>query len=101
MGGSDITSINPGKRDHVYIGKFEGKSQYIQKQYFLRKLRDVLDMGMKLPLFRMTVQTFRIELRKSYLFRSYTTFSKATSNKFGIEISLVPCVCARYVKMCV
>ena len=84
MGRSDITSVNPGKKDHVYIGKFEGKSQYIQKQYFLRKLRDVLDMGMKLPLFRMTVQTFRIELRKSYLFRSYTTFSKATSNKFGI-----------------
>lgn len=41
VGGSDITSINPGKRDHVYIGKFEGKSQYIQKQYLLRKLRDV------------------------------------------------------------
>lgn len=41
VGRSDITSINPGKRDHVYIGKFEGKSQYIQKQYLLRKLRDV------------------------------------------------------------
>ena len=41
VGRSDITSINPGKSDHVYIGKFEGKSQYIQKQYLLRKLRDV------------------------------------------------------------
>ena len=50
---------------------------------------------MKLPLFRMTVEAFRIELRKSYLFKSYTTFSKVTSNKFGIEISLDPCACAR------
>ena len=34
---------NPRKRDHVYIRKVEGKSQYVQKKYLLWKLRDILD----------------------------------------------------------
>lgn len=35
MDRSDMTYINWGKRDHVYIGKYRGKSQYVQKQYLL------------------------------------------------------------------
>ena len=29
MDRSDMTYINPGKRDHVYIGKFDEKSLYV------------------------------------------------------------------------
>ncbi|XP_066916722.1 uncharacterized protein [Clytia hemisphaerica] len=41
---SDMTYINPGKKDHVYIGKIDGVSQYVQKQYLLWTLRDTLDI---------------------------------------------------------
>ena len=44
MGRSDMTYVNPEKWDHVYIGKFEEKSLYVQKQHLLWKLRDVLDI---------------------------------------------------------
>ena len=39
-----MTYINPGKRDHIYIGKFEGRSQNVQKRNLLWKLRNVLDI---------------------------------------------------------
>lgn len=42
-----MTYIDRGKRNHVYIWKFEGKSQYVQKHYLLWKLRHVLDMEIK------------------------------------------------------
>ena len=41
---SDISYINPGKKDHVYVGKVGGISQYVQKQYLLWTLRDLLDI---------------------------------------------------------
>ena len=41
---SDMTYINPGKKDHIYVGKIDGISQYVQKQYLLWTLRDVLDI---------------------------------------------------------
>ena len=41
---ADMTYINPGKKDHVYVGKVEGLSKYIQKQYLLWMLRDILDI---------------------------------------------------------
>ena len=39
---SDITYINPGRRDTVYVGMYDGKREYKQKQYVLWKLRDLL-----------------------------------------------------------
>lgn len=39
---SDITYMNPGKNDNVYIGKVDGISQFVQKQYLLWTIRDLL-----------------------------------------------------------
>ena len=39
-----MTYINPGKKDNVYVGKVDGKSVYVQKQYLLWTLRDTLDI---------------------------------------------------------
>ena len=50
-----MTYIDRGKRNHVYIWKFEGKSQYVQKHYLLWKLRHVLDMEIK---WRLNFQIF-------------------------------------------
>ena len=40
----EMTYINPGKKDNVYVGKVDGKSMYVQKQYLLWTLRDTLDI---------------------------------------------------------
>jgi len=40
----EMTYINPGKKDNVYIGKIDGKSQYVQKQYLLWTLKETLDI---------------------------------------------------------
>lgn len=41
---ADLTYINPGRRDHVYIGKKDGQRQYRQKRYLLWNLRDLLNI---------------------------------------------------------
>ena len=40
----EMTYINPGKKDNVYVGKIDGKSSFVQKQYLLWTLRDTLDI---------------------------------------------------------
>ena len=40
----DISYMNPGKNDNVYIGKVDGVKQYEQKRHFLWPLRDILDI---------------------------------------------------------
>ena len=32
---ADLTYVNPGRKDHVYIGKKDGERQYCQKRYLL------------------------------------------------------------------
>ena len=40
----DLTYINPGRKDHVYIGKKYGERQYCPKRYLLWNLRDLLNI---------------------------------------------------------
>ena len=40
----DISHMNPGENDNIYIGKLDGTKQYEQKRYFLWPLRDILDI---------------------------------------------------------
>ena len=32
---SDITYVTPCRKDHRYVGKIDGKSQYVQNQYLM------------------------------------------------------------------
>ena len=41
----DITLTNPGTKDRVYIGKIDGVSQFVQKQYLLWSLKDLIDIA--------------------------------------------------------
>ena len=41
----DITSVTPGRKDHRYLGKVDGKSQYVQKQYLMWTLNDLLNIA--------------------------------------------------------
>ena len=41
---SDMTYINPGCQDNVYIGKVDVERKYLCRQYLLWTLKDLLDM---------------------------------------------------------
>ena len=76
---SDITSINPGKKDHVYVGKFEGKSQNIQQKYLLRKRRDVLDIvnGCEIAAFENDSRSVQDRAEKKLSFSKLYNFLKS------------------------
>ena len=76
---SDIISIHPGKRDHIYIGKFERKSQNIQKQYLLWKRRDVLDIvnGYEIAAFQNDSRSFQDRAEKKLSFSKLYNFLKS------------------------
>ena len=40
-----ITYVTPGRKDHRYVEKVEGKSQYVQKQYLMWTLSDLLNIA--------------------------------------------------------
>ena len=37
----DITYVNPGRKDNVYVGKKDGERQYVQKRYLLWSLSEL------------------------------------------------------------
>ena len=41
----DITYITPGRKDPRYVGKVDGKSQYVQKRYLMWTLNDLLSIA--------------------------------------------------------
>ena len=41
----DITYATPGRKDYRYVGKVGGKSQYVQKQYLMWTLNDLLNIA--------------------------------------------------------
>ena len=41
----DITYVTPGRKDHSYVGKIDGKSQYVQKRYLMWTLNDLLNIA--------------------------------------------------------
>ena len=40
----EISTITPGRKDNVYVGKSDGKRQYMQNRYLLWPLKDTLDI---------------------------------------------------------
>ena len=41
----DISYMNPGRKDHVYVGKKDGVKVYEQKRYLLWKIRDLHEIA--------------------------------------------------------
>ena len=41
----DITHVTAGRKDHHYVGKVNGKSQYVQKRYLMWTLYDLLNIA--------------------------------------------------------
>lgn len=40
----DMTYMNPGRKDNVYVGKVDGERRYLQKRYLLWSLRDTWEI---------------------------------------------------------
>ena len=40
----DIIYVPPGRKNQRYVGKLNGKSQYVQKRYLMRALKDLLNI---------------------------------------------------------
>ena len=40
----DLSMINPGKKDNVYVGKVDGERRYEPKRYLLWPIRDILNI---------------------------------------------------------
>ena len=66
---TDITYVTPGQKDHRYVEKIEGKSQYVQKQYLMWTLNDLLNMAN---------ESFLIKNKSSFEF-SYSKKNKISS----------------------
>ena len=41
----DITNVAPGEKNHGYVGKVDGKSQYVQKRYLMWALNNLLNIA--------------------------------------------------------
>ena len=41
----DITHVTPGRKDHRYVEKVDGRSQYVQKRYLMWTLNDLLNIA--------------------------------------------------------
>ena len=41
---NEVSYTNPGKKDHVYVGKIDGERRYKQRLYLYWNLRDLLDI---------------------------------------------------------
>ena len=66
---SDMTYINPGRQDNVYIGKVDGERKYLPRQYLLWTLKDLLDIINDSELhFSNFVSTFSEKLSFSQLY---------------------------------
>ena len=40
----NITYVTPGRKDYRYVGKVDGKSQYVQKRYLMWTLNELLNI---------------------------------------------------------
>ena len=63
---ADLTYVNPGKKDHVYIEKKDGERQYCQKRYLLWNLQDLLNIlnGIEVAGSTAGVETFEKAFRQ-------------------------------------
>ena len=74
----DLTCINPGRKDNVYVGKKDGKREYVQTRYLLWTLGDLLNIinGVKLDGVS-NINTFSDKFGKDLTFSSLYNYIKS------------------------
>ena len=91
---SDITNTSLGNEDHIYIGDFNSKRKYKQRQYLLWFLRDVLsaansNVGSE--------ESFETGFGKELTFLQFYDFLKLHKGyTFNSNIPHISCLCEIY-----
>ena len=81
--------MNPGKKDHVYVGRSNEERKYEQKRYLLWPLRDFLNI-LNTPKNDSYVTSYGEELPFSVLYRFLKAHKQYTFNK---NIPQNACLC--------
>ena len=93
----DITYVTPGWKDHRYVGKVDGKSQYVQKRYWT--LNDLLNIANGSSLIK-NESSFEFSFGKKKKVLSVSSL-KAIGNMYTKEIFHSRPAFAKYAKMSV
>ena len=98
---ADLTYVNPGRKNHVYIEKKDGKRQYCQNRYLLWNLRDLLNIlnGKEVAGSTAGVETFVDRFEKLLSFSLLP--SEITNNLFITRTFRTDCASVRCVKILV
>ena len=81
---ANLTYINPGRRDNVYIGKETREHIYRQRLYLLGNLRDIIDItngARKIETANCFIQTFNISLTFLQLYNFLKAHKEFSCNK--------------------
>ena len=90
---SDITYVTPGRKDHCYVGKVDGKSQYVQKRYLLWTLNDLLNNENGSSLIK-NESSFEFSFGKKIKFRQLYEYIKSNREYvYNRDIPQSPCLC--------
>ena len=93
---ADLTYLNSGRKDHVYIEKKDGERQYCQNRYLLWNLRDLLNIlnGNEVAGSTAGVETFDDRFEKPLSFSLLYTFIRNRKQfHYKQNIPQGPCLC--------
>ena len=89
-----VSLITPGKNDHVYVGKVDGKKQFLQKRYLLWTLRDLLDIANGCSVVNQDDLTFVGSFEHKLSFRQLYGFIKSRKQYiYNKDIPHSACLC--------
>ena len=88
---SDISYSNPGRKDHVHIGKIDGESKHKQKQYLLWPLREIVSIA---NCKEAVDKSFESKFNKKLTFSQLYDFLKIHKEYiYNINIPHASCLC--------
>ena len=89
----DITYVTPGRKDHRYAGKVDGKSQYIQKRYLMWTLNDLLNIANGSSLIK-SESSFEFSIGKKIKFYQLHEYINSNrENVYNRDIPQSSCLC--------
>ena len=90
---SNITYVNPGRKDHRYAGKVDGKSQYVQKLYLMWTLNDLFNITNGSSLIK-NESSFEFSVGKKIKFHQLCEYIKSNREYvFNRDIPQSSCLC--------
>ena len=92
----DISYTTPGRRDNVYLGKFDKVKKFAQKRYLLWSIRDIMNLinGSKIVESDSVMDTFELQFGNNLTFcQLYDLFKQNKQHTFNRKIHQWSCLC--------